>query len=710
MLDFFARVPDLMLVVLGFGFIIFIHELGHFAAAKWAGIRVLAFAIGFGPAAVSWRKGLGLRRGSSEGEYQARLRADAASAPVVEGARATHHGISPTEYRLNWLPFGGYVKMLGQDDLDPTAVSAASDSYQRAPVWKRMVVISAGVVMNILLAAVLFIAVFMKGLQTEPAKIGMVSPGSPASKAVALTPGVSPGLKPGDTILSINDRKARSFGDLTMASAMSRRGEAMRMVIARDGFAAPLDFEVTADTGKVSRLMEIGVSPAIGAALLDAGSDEARTQFLRVMRESGLEGVEPGMTLVRVGEKRDVKSVLDLTAAVAAAGGSPVTAEFEGKDGKRVEVTVRPRAALETGTVELDGGLEMPVKHLLGLTPVLSALPAASVGAEPHKQGIMDGDIFARLGAVEFPSEAQGVAEIRRHKGKPIAVEVIRGSERIKLDAEVNAQGQIGFLRGSTMDTSMLVSLPRDRFKESSEAMAASRLITRPGTRIVSVNDRAVGNFTELRAVLREETKGAFEAGRGATVMVAMEPPAAMGGSMVERVEWELAGSDLKTLHGLGWESPVDAGWFKLEQVALRASGDTLVARAGDAITMGIAETHRVMMMTYATFARLFEGTVKVEHLKGPVGIAHIGTDVVSTRGLTWLLFFMALISVNLAVVNFLPLPIVDGGQFLFLIFEGVRGRPVPVQVQNVATIAGLALIGTMFLVVTFHDVVNLFG
>src|SRR3954467_14070565 len=98
---------DLLLVILGFGLIIFVHELGHFAAAKWAGIRVLAFAIGFGPAAVSYRKGLGWRRGSSEPEHQ----------ELVQRGRAA--GVSPTEYRLNWLPLGGYVKMLGQDDLDP---------------------------------------------------------------------------------------------------------------------------------------------------------------------------------------------------------------------------------------------------------------------------------------------------------------------------------------------------------------------------------------------------------------------------------------------------------------------------------------------------------------------------------------------------------------------------------------------------------------
>src|SRR3954466_9482161 len=95
---------DLLLVILGFGLIIFIHELGHFLAAKWAGIRVLAFAIGFGPAAGSYRRGLGLRKGSSEPEYSALLNAQAAGVTTIEGRRATYHSLSPTEYRLNWLP------------------------------------------------------------------------------------------------------------------------------------------------------------------------------------------------------------------------------------------------------------------------------------------------------------------------------------------------------------------------------------------------------------------------------------------------------------------------------------------------------------------------------------------------------------------------------------------------------------------------------
>jgi len=112
-LTILSKLFDIGLIVVGFGLVIFIHELGHFVAAKWAKVRVLAFAIGFGRAIVSYRKGFGFRRGSSEQEYDEWLIRKA------DGATAVDHEVSPTEYRLNALPLGGYVKMLGQDDAHP---------------------------------------------------------------------------------------------------------------------------------------------------------------------------------------------------------------------------------------------------------------------------------------------------------------------------------------------------------------------------------------------------------------------------------------------------------------------------------------------------------------------------------------------------------------------------------------------------------------
>src|SRR5438309_1210996 len=125
--------PDVLMVALmvfGFGFVVFFHELGHFLAAKWVGIKVEQFAVGFGQALFAWRKGIGWKVGSTHPEYLSRIEKHlAATGPSTAAASAEDYsddqiaraadelGLGETEYRLNWVPLGGYVKMLGQDDL-----------------------------------------------------------------------------------------------------------------------------------------------------------------------------------------------------------------------------------------------------------------------------------------------------------------------------------------------------------------------------------------------------------------------------------------------------------------------------------------------------------------------------------------------------------------------------------------------------------------
>src|SRR5687768_12148374 len=70
----FEYIFSIALLVFGFGFVIFWHELGHFLAAKWVGIRVEQFAVGFGHAILSWRKGIGLRIGNTQRQYERRLK------------------------------------------------------------------------------------------------------------------------------------------------------------------------------------------------------------------------------------------------------------------------------------------------------------------------------------------------------------------------------------------------------------------------------------------------------------------------------------------------------------------------------------------------------------------------------------------------------------------------------------------------------------
>ena len=139
-------------IILGFGFLIFIHELGHFLAAKWAGIRTEGFAIGMGPVILAWRKGIGVVFGST---HHAVVKKTGKAAHELNEEELEKYNLGETEYSLRWLPIGGFVKMLGQEDANPNYVSEDPRSFNVCPIFKRMIVISAGVIMNIIFAACL---------------------------------------------------------------------------------------------------------------------------------------------------------------------------------------------------------------------------------------------------------------------------------------------------------------------------------------------------------------------------------------------------------------------------------------------------------------------------------------------------------------------------------------------------------------------------
>src|SRR5436305_1619774 len=192
-----------------FRLLVFVHELGHFLTAKWAGIRVEEFGLGFPPNIVGFRRRdqggweviwFGRHRDSDLSAKQNPF--SGTSGGVSVESQASQHTI----YSLNLLPIGGFVRMPGENgDVNDESGNYDPQSFAAKSAGKRIIVLCAGVVMNLLLAIVLFTLAYSAGEPTFPPQIGKVVPGSPAALA---------GLRPDDTIVSVNNQPVQQFNDV----------------------------------------------------------------------------------------------------------------------------------------------------------------------------------------------------------------------------------------------------------------------------------------------------------------------------------------------------------------------------------------------------------------------------------------------------------------------------------------------------------------
>lgn len=263
-------------------FLIFFHELGHFTVARFFGVQVDVFSIGF-------------------------------------GKRLFTKKIGKTEWSISMIPLGGYVKMKGQDDSDPNFVSYDEDSYNVKKPWQRILILLAGPFANFLLAFLLYLSISFIGVPKLLAVVGDVNSTQPAYKA---------GVQVGDRILQINDKKILYWEEIGESIQKSSIPIHLRVLRDREYIDLSITPKLQTVTDRFNESVErkiIGISPDINSTVtqtygLDGGLEYAYTQTKEasMLIIKGLKNLISG--LVPMEQLGGVVSIVDVTAKASAFG------------------------------------------------------------------------------------------------------------------------------------------------------------------------------------------------------------------------------------------------------------------------------------------------------------------------------------------------------------------------------------------------------
>ena len=683
----------ILLFLVGLGAVIFVHELGHFTVAKAVGIRVDQFALGFGPRVFGFKRG-------------------------------------ETDYRINLIPMGGYVKMAGQEDFSPLKEQDERDprSFNNKPISARLAVVSAGVIMNALLAAVLFIVVCLAGIRFTAPIVGGTLLGSPAqgaeihwqdvrrtgaaspdqtSRPAYSRPEISIGLKPGDRILEVDGKRITRFAQLPAIAALAEPNQDFRMLIEREAKDGLQSGYTKIGVMPLDGHLGFGLMPAMnttfgplgeyiaddpfkaGDKLLAVNGHAIRHQWDIPSIEAGLDGQEATITILR--GKKDINVRLQPTLRIN-------ESVFFMQNGDRVSGRILSYNDGKGSVLEkLPDGSEKQVHFsdavwpardeildILGMVPrlkisgVIKRSPAFEAGLNP-------GDVVVEYNGTPLPT-LKAFLDLTRKIAEGVRTIVVERNGRRLAPIEIHPiQHQGRTVVGVEMGIDQMnpvVAYVRDGSPAAAAGMARGDTITKINGAEV---DSWIRMFTALKALQGQEIAVSFKHDGSA------EKKALLG---------ELTPSvfDPQDYRFVLFPGPREFGILM---------GNAVKKNPAAAVIWGFRETWDFIAMTYATLADTFKGTISYKEFSGPVGIGSMAIQA-GRAGITDFIYFMAIISVSLAVLNFLPLPVVDGGYVVFLLIEKIRGKPLPLKVQNTIIMTGWTLLVCFFVLLTWNDIMRI--
>lgn len=684
----------------GLGFVIFVHELGHFLVAKACGVKCEKFYIGFD----------------------------------IFNLRLLRFQWGETEYGIGALPLGGYVKMLGQDD-DPrnyqkeversTAGNADADterakaiaegkaaealaagktvekqdqkptldprSYLAKSVPARMAIISAGVIMNVIFAVLMAAVAFKMGVKSPPAVVGVAAPGSPAWLA---------GWQPGDQIIQFGKSGAKSehlrFLDLTKQVAFNGGKSNLEVLIRRaDG---------KEEWHTITPALKDPKRPNAGRML---GVALPYTRTVTVLPEGApIEGppAEPALEsedeVVAINDKK-LENDFQLPAELAWHPDESIT----------LTVLRFPRDEKGAPTKQEPKRLEVKVAAVkmreVGLTMKMGPIAAVRPGSPAAEAGIQAGDVLETVDGEPAGDPLSLPQRLLPKTGEEIKVGVRRGGSNhefsLKLGPPTTFEGP--YAGGPiSLDGLGIAYNVSNEIATVAEGSSAAESKLKAGQTVTSFQFVTATKQDEERLTLLGMKPGDVQ-------KVDADGPSNWARAMMFFQEWPTGTRIKLTVATDGkWETKevktAESEDFFNASRNLRFMPLMTTQQAETwplALQWGLGRTKNDLGEVLTILDRLRTRDVSPANLSGPFGILGV-TYKVAERSIPDLLILLAYLGANLAVINMLPIPVLDGGHLVFLAYEGIRGKPADPEWQIRLSVIGLLFLLSVMVFATAMD------